>query len=283
MKAKMYMILFIPFIFSQLKGVEASYTLDFSGGFGMNAFEETPLRRLGRSEKTLNLPNDSIYRIKLSNNLQVIFETYIGTIRKSNEDPDVASRLVLTASNPDYYLTIEEAITVFEKFHDTFQIPKEPLYEWFKPIKEGLGGRGFYQAIAKNHYPEIALEAANSFFDDKPVFLVLYVDFDERTLRRRGVSEETNRVANLIFNIPAIINSVKPQAQSAEIPATPPGPEVEEVVQESTAPKPATAKPAEVKTPDTSKEPAEQSSKWWLWLIGAVVVGGIGLAVRRKS
>lgn len=69
-----------------------------------------------------------------------------------------------------------------------------------------------------------------------------------------------------------------------EIPATPPAPDVEEVAQESTAPEPATEKPAEVETPDTSKEPAEQSSNWWLWLIGAVVVfGGIALGVRRKS
>lgn len=42
--------------------------------------------------------------------------------------------------------------------------------------------------------------------------------------------------------------------------------------------------PAEVETPKPSEEPAEQSSNWWLWLIGAVVVvGGIALVVRRKS
>jgi hypothetical protein len=35
---------------------------------------------------------------------------------------------------------------------------------------------------------------------------------------------------------------------------------------------------------EASKEPAEEPSNWWLWLIGALIVlGGVGLAVRRKS
>lgn len=60
--------------------------------------------------------------------------------------------------------------------------------------------------------------------------------------------------------------------------------ETVEAVEEVTPPEPATKKPDEVKTPDTTKEPAEQSSNSWLWIMGAlVVVGGIALAVRRKS
>ena len=40
----------------------------------------------------------------------------------------------------------------------------------------------------------------------------------------------------------------------------------------------------EVDTPEPSEKTVERSSKWWLWLIGAVVVvGGIGLVLRRKS
>lgn len=35
---------------------------------------------------------------------------------------------------------------------------------------------------------------------------------------------------------------------------------------------------------EPSEDPVEQSSNWWLWLIGAaVVVGGIGLIIRHKS
>lgn len=40
----------------------------------------------------------------------------------------------------------------------------------------------------------------------------------------------------------------------------------------------------EVVTAELTEEPVEQSTQWWLWLIGVLVaVGGIGLAVRRKS
>jgi len=52
-----------------------------------------------------------------------------------------------------------------------------------------------------------------------------------------------------------------------------------------TAPEPAIEKePAEVDVAEPTEEAVEQSSQWWLWLIGAVVVvGGIGLIACRKS
>lgn len=71
---------------------------------------------------------------------------------------------------------------------------------------------------------------------------------------------------------------------SAEIPAHPPAPEAVQVVEEVTPPEPAKEEPAEVVTVEVAEETAEQSSNWWLWLIGAlVVVGGLGLVLRRKN
>jgi len=70
----------------------------------------------------------------------------------------------------------------------------------------------------------------------------------------------------------------------AEITPTPPAPEAAEKVEEAAQPEPATEKPTEVVTTEPSQEPAEKSSNWWLWLIGALVVlGVVGLAFRRKS
>lgn len=55
-------------------------------------------------------------------------------------------------------------------------------------------------------------------------------------------------------------------------------------VEKETAPEPAIKESAEVETQESSEEPAEQSSKWWLWLIGiAIVIGGLGFVLRRKS
>lgn len=74
------------------------------------------------------------------------------------------------------------------------------------------------------------------------------------------------------------------ESAAAEIPPTSPAEEKAEATEEATAPEPVTEKPSEVDRPKPSEEPAEQSSNWWLWLIGAVVVvGGIGLTLRRKS
>lgn len=86
-------------------------------------------------------------------------------------------------------------------------------------------------------------------------------------------AEDYKRVVPLAENI------------NIEIPSDPPVQEVvEEVTQESTAPAPATVKPSEVETAEPIEEPVEQSSNWWLWLIGAVVVVvGIGLVACRKS
>ncbi|MFP4261592.1 MAG: hypothetical protein ACLFS1_10985 [Opitutales bacterium] len=86
---------------------------------------------------------------------------------------------------------------------------------------------------------------------------------------------------------------------TAEIPAVAPEvvEDMAEVLEQVTAPKPSTKEePAEVtvaepveepsvaSTPEPSEEPNNQPSQWWLWLIGVLIaVGGIGLAVRRKS
>lgn len=79
----------------------------------------------------------------------------------------------------------------------------------------------------------------------------------------------------------------EPVPYQASIEQASPAPAVEEVaevIEEFTPSERAIEEPAEVVATESSEEPAEQSSRWWLWLIGAmVVVGGIGLAVRRKS
>ena len=60
--------------------------------------------------------------------------------------------------------------------------------------------------------------------------------------------------------------------------------EVAEVTEEVTEPEPATEEPAEVVVAEASEESAEQSSNWWLWLIGLLVfVGGLAVVVRRKN
>jgi hypothetical protein len=58
---------------------------------------------------------------------------------------------------------------------------------------------------------------------------------------------------------------------------------VAEVIEEVTAPEPATEELAEVVVTEPIEGDVEPSSQWWLWLIGAMVAfGGIGWLLRRK-
>lgn len=67
-------------------------------------------------------------------------------------------------------------------------------------------------------------------------------------------------------------------------PVAPEAEEVAEVIEEVTEPEPAIEESEEVVIAEPIEEDIEQPSNWWLWLIGAVVVvGGIGLVLRRKS
>lgn len=61
--------------------------------------------------------------------------------------------------------------------------------------------------------------------------------------------------------------------------------EVAEVIEETTAPEPAIEKAsAEVIVTEPVEEDVEQSSNWWPWFFGIfVIVGGLGLVVRRKN
>jgi hypothetical protein len=59
--------------------------------------------------------------------------------------------------------------------------------------------------------------------------------------------------------------------------------EVAKVIEEVTAPELATEEPAEVVVAEPVEEGVEQSSNWWLWLIGVVVVVGGVVLLRSKS
>tara|TARA_B100000614_G_C14521487_1_gene482760 strand:- start:124 stop:1071 length:948 start_codon:yes stop_codon:yes gene_type:complete len=72
--------------------------------------------------------------------------------------------------------------------------------------------------------------------------------------------------------------------EPTEPPASHSVPKAEETTRDPNVPEPETEQPAEVKTPDTSKEKPEQSSQWWLWLVGILVVfGGGALSFRPKN
>jgi hypothetical protein len=138
------------------------------------------------------------------------------------------------------------------------------------------------------------LEAAERFLEK------LHVDpgfYNDTVLRKRIESQLRMRASWMrqyekrvrAFKVKRELSGESPSSEISkqaipDISPAPSTPEVEEVAQKSTAPEPATVKSSEVKTAEPIEGPVEQSSNWWLWLIGAVVVvGGLGLVLRRKS
>ena len=73
------------------------------------------------------------------------------------------------------------------------------------------------------------------------------------------------------------------QPAAAEIPTSPPA-EVVETTEELPTVEPEVKEPAEVKAVEVAEETPEESSQWWFWLVGTLVVlGGLAVVVRRKS
>lgn len=276
----------------QLCAAANIYTLDMSNGFGMDSFAESeiPLKISASVTEKSNhrdLPNNSKYILKFPSSNTLVFDAHIGSVSVAYKNEDEAGRLVFYGNDPKHYLTVEEALIVFEQFHDTFGIEKDSLYKWFETVQQGLGARGYYQAGARTHYPSITLEAANSFFDDKPLFLNLIVSFDDLSFKRLGISAETNMVTGLTFDIPAIIESARaqnakdePTQDTEETPVR-----VAEITTEAQVVDTESGKPNEINPIEVVKEtPEGKSSKWWLWLIGLLIlVGGLTVVIRRKS
>ena len=81
-----------------------------------------------------------------------------------------------------------------------------------------------------------------------------------------------------------IIGKWEPQRSVAETPSVSSEPAVAETSEAIKPPEPAIEEPVELTIAEPPEPSAEQSSNWWLWLIGLlVVVGGLTVVVRRKS
>lgn len=126
---------------------------------------------------------------------------------------------------------------------------------------------GFYQSQPKNLRHGIRLFYLLGF--------ELTAEEKEYLLNETGLSES------------ALLPSGKIHLNGNGVEITTTSSEVVEVAEtvEVTAPEPAIEEePAEVAVADPVQEDVEQSSNWWLWLIGLLVaVGGLAVVVRRKS
>lgn len=111
-------------------------------------------------------------------------------------------------------------------------------------------------------------------------------------IRQRVQSDNTNvqRASESILERFELLITEEAEEPVVEVAPAPVVEEVAEVIEEVTAPEPATKEPAELVVTEPIQEDVEQSPNWtawladrWLWLIGAVVVvGGVFLLRPRK-
>lgn len=95
-----------------------------------------------------------------------------------------------------------------------------------------------------------------------------------------ALQSSKNEISTIEANPKKVVSSTINAKTSA---INPPVKEVAEVIEEVAAPESAIEEPAEVVVAEPIEEDVEQSSNWWLWLVGVVVVVGGVLAVSRKS
>jgi hypothetical protein len=257
--------------------IAETYVFDFSTGDSASIVLESDAdaRDLGIEFKHA-LPSGT-YEIVLVGNSRFIIPVDRGRLRVENENKAEISKIELITP----IFSINETFAITEAFHNAFDLPLDNFYAWAQPAKEGKFPRDFYGKTFKSNYPSIGMTVHSSYNKDIPFFVTYHFNWDNWLHERRGTSAESNTLQDFTFDIPKIVESVKAEASEPPIVEdSEPVAKSEEIYEEE----PVEAVFDEVEKTKASEEPTEQSSNWWLWLIGAVVVvGGIGLALRRKS
>ncbi|MDQ8208248.1 hypothetical protein QEH52_12060 [Coraliomargarita sp. SDUM461003] len=259
-----------------------TYVLDFSKSDSADVVfnSELETRDLGIEFKHA-LPSGT-YEIVLDRSNRFIIPVDRGRLRVENDNKEEISNIQLITP----ILNIEEGDALTEAFHNAFDLPLSDYYKWSQPARENKYLSDFYAKDFKDNYPRISMSVHSSYNKDIPFYVTYQFSWNNGLHRRRGTSAESNTLENFTFDVPAILASVsskRSEPPAIEKPKVQEAPALTEQSYEEK--KPFEVIFDEVETPtEPIEEPTEPSSNWWLWLIGVlVVVGGLGLVLRRKN
>ena len=139
-------------------------------------------------------------------------------------------------------------------------------FEYLRPI---VGAIAAYGDSAKPYLPEL-----NQMLENPSIGGTIIGDLERAITSIKNPSTLPARKSNKPVNLYVPV---------VEIPSVSHALELAEVVEEVIQPELAIGKHSEVAMPKPSREAPEQSSNWWLWLVGAVVgFGGLIVLVRRR-
>ncbi len=276
MKVLITVSLLFAYCLSGLSVLAQSKSLDFSTERGLGVLNESGVNLVDLGASTrIGLPADS-YEILLPSGNLFNLEAVGGYITPEFNDDSNISKLVFKTRA----LTMSEALALADVFHDAFDLPKKGLSEWVDPFNKGGVFSGFYSIGSDENYPAMGMKLLSAYSRETPIIIQYTYTWHSTLMKMRGVSPDTNTVKKLNYDMAEIL------ARLQQVPAVS-GETIEpvaEVIEEVTTPEPAIESPTEVVTPEPSEEPAEQSSNWFLWLLGGLVVlGGLAMVVRRKN
>lgn len=255
-----------------------NYLLDFSKGDSMDVINNSEVSLRDLELEDLYATPRGQYEIHLDNANRFIIPADRGQLRIEMEKEEEVRNLELITP----ILSIQETYALSDFFHEQFGLSSELFYEWAQPAEKHKFPRGFYGKTFTKNYPTIGMSVHSSFNKNKPFFIQFQFSWDNWLHKSRGTSVESNQLQGFTFDVPRILESVKAEVSEPAVVEEPePASEPKEIYEETN---PVEVIFDEVEIPEPSEKPEEQTSQWWLWLVGALVVlGGLAVVVRRKS
>lgn len=257
-------------------------TLDFSSGENsFEVFEKAGVElKPFKGIRYLRTVDAGFYRIMLPGNVEYLLEVERGEVRNHLDKEGYANIVKLVTNR----LSLEAAKKLSYTFHRQFGLDVKELDAWFDQLEAGeaysMYGKGY-----NANFPGMGISLRTTFDKEQPAFIIFNFNWDERAAKKINRSLENNKVLDVSFDMPELLEGVPEFTEVPEVePVIVKANDSQPFVAETPKPEPAIKDPTEVKTPEQTDEPAETSPNWWLWLIGAVIVViGVVLVVRRKK
>lgn len=258
-------------------------TLDFSDGdHSLSVFEEAGVELKPFSGiRYLRTIDSGTYRILLPGNITYVLDVDRGEVRSGLDEEGFAITTKLMTSR----LSLEAVKKLSYTFHERFGLQTDKLDEWFVKLENGEAYSVYDGGGLDYNFPFLSMSLRTTFGEAQPAFATFSISWDQKFSKKSGRTLSSNQELNVSYDMPELLKSVPeftevPEVEPVIVKVGQPKPVIEEV----TAPEPAIEEePAEVVVAEPIEEDVEQSSDWWLWLIGVVVVVGVvSLAIRRK-
>ena len=270
-------VLYASFVYGEIK------TLDFSAGANSFSVFETASVELKpfKGIPYLRTTDSGTYKIILPGGITYVLEVDRGEVRSGLDEEGNATTIKLFTNK----LSLEASKKLAYSFHHQFNLSTDRLDQWFVQLENGEAYSAYDGGGLDYNFPFLAMSLRTSFDKAQPAFAIFSISWDKKFSKRSGRVLSNNKELNIRYDMPELLKGVPEFTEVPEVePVIVKVGKPEPIIDSESEPEPAIEEPSEVApVAEPSGEPAEQSSQWWLWLIGAVVVaGGLAVVVRRK-